>query len=511
MHTSKEFQRLLELTDLVTKYKVKNIEIIDNPKSTGLEPSRYWEFYDALTSGKFKSDRDAADFFEFEEEDRKYKRLREGLIERLLNTMLFVDVTESYMCDDQKAYFQCLKEYTELKILRNKGGRVNAIDIGKKLLRKCLKFEFTEMAFGTASTLVSFYSRSPIHHKEYDHYTKIKWEQFEKRKHEMLASEYVQRVIIPFAKSKSGNLDQVEQIDKYLDNMEIVPKNLKGKAFFSNYYILKVFRAMTLHKWEKTIEICDEVEKILQKEYFSFLILLFYDQKIFALLSLSRFEEAEKLTNLVLTKRPENSPSWFKVMELKMIIYFRSEKYLEAWHTFKEVNNKKRKDTLNQTDVETWKVFEAYIALLVQMEKIKLSPREKGAVNKFRLSRMMNEVPLFSKDKRGMNIPILIVHFMFLLIEKKYDEADYRVEAIMKYYQRHLRLDAQSERTNCFLKIMDSAKRSGFEIETTKKTAKKWLDKLNEIDKNNFNQIQEVELIFYNNLWELMSEILRKN
>ena len=61
-----------------------------------------------------------------------------------------------------------------------------------------------------------------------------------------------------------------------------------------------------------------------------------------------------------------------------------------------------------------------------------MSLNEKEEGKKFRVSRYANDVPIFSKDKQGLNVPILISQIALLLQEKKYNIVIDRMEAIGK-------------------------------------------------------------------------------
>lgn len=64
--------------------------------------------------------------------------------------------------------------------------------------------------------------------------------------------------------------------------------------------------------------------------------------------------------------------------------------------------------------------------------------------------RFLNDVPIFSKDKRGMNIPILIFHILYLILTKRYNDVIDRIVRIEKYTTRYLKKD-DNYRSNCFI------------------------------------------------------------
>ena len=223
-------------------------------------------------------------------------------------------------------------------------------------------------------------------------------------------------------------------------------------------------------------------------------------------------EDAETSTNKCLELTPKGSGNWFKVMELKVLLYLHNGQYDQAFSIYHEVMAQSRFDSIREVDQETWKIYEAYLHWLGSLGKISEKLLTKGHVKKFRLSRFMNEIPQFSKDKRGMNIPVLILHFLFLIKEKREDEAIDRIEAIMKYHQRHIKKDDENFRTNCFLKMLESIVKANFDEEKTKtKTiANKYIEQLKSKPINLFNQAREIEVIPYEKLWEITLECLYK-
>jgi hypothetical protein len=108
-------KELLELIDVVNKHKVKHLEVLGNvsPRKTKIH-----EFYDKLSDGSFSNDKEAAAFFyETSPDDRRYKELKKRLMERLHNTVLFIDVQDDKYDKVAKAYYTCWKEYASAKVL----------------------------------------------------------------------------------------------------------------------------------------------------------------------------------------------------------------------------------------------------------------------------------------------------------------------------------------------------------------------------------------------------------
>lgn len=183
--------------------------------------------------------------------------------------------------------------------------------------------------------------------------------------------------------------------------------------------------------------------------------------------------------------------------------------YQATWEVFKKATSHAKFNHLATGEQEAWKVFEAYIQLLIVAGKITLPEKELKKTD-FKPSRFLNEIPGFSKDKRGMNIPILIVHAMFLLYLQRYDEAWDRMLALDKYAGRHLNEGDDAFRSFCFIKALLQIKNADFKKATAEIAAAEWLQKMATKPVQYADAPHEIEAIPYEHLWEMAMEALER-
>ena len=154
---------------------------------------------------------------------------------------------------------------------------------------------------------------------------------------------------------------------------------------------------------------------------------------------------------------------------------------------------------------ETFRNFQAYLFFI---NKIKNFEIKDNLLTSFRVRKYLNEVPIFSMDKRGYNIPILIVQILLLIHEKKYEQLTDRMEAIEKYTTRYIKKD-ENFRSNCFIKMLLQIPKRNFHRVAVERHAKKYFDKLISVPLSIANQAYEVEIIPSNeHLWEYILESL---
>ena len=122
--------------------------------------------------------------------------------------------------------------------------------------------------------------------------------------------------------------------------------------------------------------------------------------------------------------------------------------------------------------------------------------------SKFKINKFMHEIPLFSKDKRGMNISILIIQILYSLSEKKYEETLTRIDGIEKYCSRYLK-ENDTFRSNCFIKMLLQLPLASFHREAVARKKEKLLKMLKDVSLEVANQTHEIEIIPYEQLWEM--------
>ena len=77
-------KHLLEIAKIVTKKKVKKIEIFDD-YSLKQKNSKFNDFYEALIAGKFESDTDAADYlYGTNTSDDKFRQLKSRFKKKII-------------------------------------------------------------------------------------------------------------------------------------------------------------------------------------------------------------------------------------------------------------------------------------------------------------------------------------------------------------------------------------------------------------------------------------------
>ena len=153
-----------------------------------------------------------------------------------------------------------------------------------------------------------------------------------------------------------------------------------------------------------------------------------------------------------------------------------------------------------------WRIFQAYVFYLIKIGKVPesvLSERSK----KFKMSKFINEINLFSKDKGGMNISVLIVQILYAIAEKDYSKSSDRIEGIVRYCSRYLKDDA-TFRSNCFIKMLLQVPQARFHREASIRKTERIFKQLQTVPLESASQAHEIEIVPYEVLWQMVLDSL---
>lgn len=196
--------------------------------------------------------------------------------------------------------------------------------------------------------------------------------------------------------------------------------------------------------------------------------------------------------------------SWFINKELHLTLALHAKEYGEAYIILSSAINHHKFNSLRLSMKERWLIHAAYVSFLVFIGKINA---KEDKIKKFKLGQFLNSIPTFSQDKRGLNIPILIIQILFMVVKKDYDQSIDRFDSIKKYCSRYLR-KGENLRSNCFINMLLQIPASNFHKARVEQKAKRYWDKLLITPLEVASQATEIEIIPYEDLWQFVLDSL---
>lgn len=497
---------LLELVQVVTPAKLSNIQWGPfGPKSSKLQT-----FYDLVAEGKFKEDEDAAmHLYAKDKQDPAYQKLRKTLKDRLTSFIFLIDLDSPAYTDRQKAYYECYREWAAAKILYGKSARIAATSLSRKILKIARKYEFTELKLDICHNLRLYYGTIEGDLKMFQQYNDEFKELSKLWLEETLAEELYILLIISFINSKSTKKDYQEMAQNF--HKQLQPSLAKYDSHQLHFYgrLIEVAIYTSVNDYQNTLKICDEAIAFFERKEFSASTALniFHYEKLICYLQLRQFEEAIVTADLCMVHLEEGAFNWFKLYELYFLVHMHRGAYSSAVEKLKEAMEHPSFTKVPENIQETWKIFEAYTYFLEMIGALAHNDQEGHQHKGFRLTRFLNEMRVFSKDKQGMNVPILILEILMAVGKKQYSELIDRLEAIDKYRRRYLN-SPDMERTNLFLKMLLQLPKSGFQKDLILHKTQGYFKSLEEIPIELANQAHEIEILPYETLWQIVLDQL---
>lgn len=497
---------LVELVNLLNKTKLRIPGAWDNILEPGSRMERLFQLI--AQKGELSDEELRQQLYGPDEDGGSVPSLRNKLKDRLMDAVYLLDFKDSNFSTRQKAFFDCYKKWGAAMILLIRGAKNIGIDQLEKLLRNAIRFDFTELTLDILrllrlqySTVEGDFKRYEAIRNQFKYYEKVwVWEN--------MAEDYYTDLMIRYTNSKSTQVELVNKAKEYYAELEPLMQACASFKLHLFGRMINVLVYSTVNDYANTARVCeDAVAFFNQKEYDSGLPLqVFYYNLIVSYLQLREFDKGQSIVERTIGLFEDGSFNWFKIQELFFLLAMHTGHYDEAYRIFQRVTSHGRFDAQMPQIIEMWKIFQGYLYYLIKIGKVSKEVLDVSA-GKFRIGKLMNELSLFIRDKRGMNISILVVQILFSLSEKDYGDTSDRIDAIEKYCSRYLK-ENDTYRSNCFIRMLLQLPQANFHREAVRRKTEKLLGMLHAVPLEAANQAHEIEIIPYESLWEMTVESL---
>lgn len=494
---------LQELVDVVTRNKVKSIRTLEPFDRSPTDMLH--DFYYRLSRNEFPDDASAAGFYGYSnEKDKAYRKQRNKLQQRLIDTSFFIDTSSPKFNSHQKAYYTCQKNLMAIRLLLARYARRSAIELIKDTIKKSDKYEFSEISAELYKLLRNHYANYDYSISRYQKYHGLAIHYREIAAAEDLVFEMYDSTSILSQKLIQNRSIIIAKCEEYKSSL--IPILHKYKSFRLHLWSYFLFLRMEELKnnYEGVISICDSAIRFFKKKHFvsDQFIGVFYYHKLKSVIKMRDYKRAFDLTVKCADLFEENTIRWYTAQEYNFILKMHSASYQSAQNISDKVV---RSTSFSQfMDIqEKWHLFRAYLYYLHLVKRTKVPVN--SPITSFRIMKFMNQVPVFSMDKSGYNIPVLVIQILVQIHQKSYDHLNEKIVAIEKYTSRYLRKN-DNYRSNCFIKMLLQIPKQNFDRCKVEKQTAKYLKKLEAMPLGKAKQAFEIEIIPYEDLWEMVLE-----
>lgn len=500
-------RKLEEIIRIIGRKRMKRVEVFNETGNLDRN-NLYYRLYRGIKEGKYGSDEDAADdLFGTDSSDKKYLMLKSRVKKRLLNNLLFLHNPSS---NYEQAIYLCNRNLVAAKFLLINGGRSTAASLLRSTLNKAQTYSLTEVEVECLRMLRS-QSSFLGQLSEYEKYDERFYHIKSVLDAEYFAEECYQKLIIHFAQSNSAKPELAGLANRFVRELQDLVDQYYSHQLYLHFFRVKIVAAGINLDYQAMIRASEEAEKylesrpnLLQRARLGEFAL----HKMIASMHTGDYvlgkENAEKCLSYFKT----GSNNWMIFLEYYFLLCMHTGNYKKALEIYQEVTQHPRFSTLDQVRVEKWKIYEAFLRYMMVDEEKENPLSDEFFQSRFNIFKFLNEVPIFSRDKRGLNIAILILQILFLLDRRDFDGIMSRTEALRVYCSRYLKRD-ENYRSNCFLKMVITMEKKDFDWEQTKKIASKYYNKLESARFSYDGSLANLEIIPYEQLWHSILDKLK--
>ena len=499
---------LVALVKLLSKQKLKQIEIIT--EDVKLSPKTKL-LYEGIKNGEFKNDEDASQkIYGLNPNNSSYKKLKYRLTQRLLNTLFFIDIQAYSKSEYQKAFNRAFKNWSAAMILRDKGVNSVSIELFELVLKTTLKYDMIELSLIILKELKLYYGMFTNNRYKYNTYSK----KYKDIQNLFLLKSAAEELYIKtgqyVTKSKSYEYnEEIKEIEKEAE--KIYDKVNTVDSFHTRYYYYNSFYYIKLIKKdiEGQIAICRvALDYFHDKKGFKKTGVFAFNQKAgISYLTKKDYEKAFKYLKFCFDfNLPEGSLSWMYTRVYFFQLHILKKDYTAAYKLISNVTNNKSFNRINEVYREPWYLKEAFIHFLIKIGKINPEQSDVKRLRPFRLGRFMNEVSIFSKDKRGLNITINIIQMLFYIVDERFDDALDKLSSLRQYNFRYLKRPEYARSSN-FIKMLLKIPEGNYNPKEIRAKADKYHKALLSNPSDYSEHALSIEIIPYEQLWEEIMSI----
>jgi len=492
-------EEIREIAKILTQFRAKKIETL-YADSFPIE-NRYSKVVSALATDEIKTEDEVADMIGARKSSGKFWMFKKRLNERLLNSMLFLDLNKENARPYIRAVKTCIRNCYCINILIMFSASHAGVGLAESTLKKAQEFELFDVALFCAKVLRK--QHSYLGNKGFfDHYNALV-EQYHRLAYATdKAAEYLEALN---AAQANTNLLKPDNISRASENLQSVKELFREYPVYQvglNYYRVKAFYECLVQDYDSAMQTWQEFETFVGK-YKSYE----YDvrigelslQQLYCHLCVGDYRAGQISAGKCETLFKLHSNNWFIYKEYYFLLCMHNRNYAQGGKTVLEITTAPHFIFLNRNRQEKWKLFEAYNYMVNKALDVNVKKLDE---KKFRISNFLNETLIFNKDKEGFNTSILIFQAILLLLEGNFGKLVDKTEALKRYANRYFIKDA-IYKSQIFIKMLLIADKCSYERTLTSQKTIKYFEKLKTSVYSHVNSYDGLEIVPYADLWEI--------
>lgn len=435
-------EMLLEIARIVTDkaYSRKSIEAVIADDAEGVLSA----FLRGLIDGTYTNDDDAASaLYQSDRSDARYRTLKSRALDRLLQTLLLLEIRKPNHPDYVVYYHRCARNLIAVRTLVTFGSLSVGMRIAEKTLVIAKKYQFTEFTLNLLILLRESYAklvdkrRFLESNQQIDYYLQL-------LEAELNCGELLDTLQLEACENKISH----EQLlilsqDLYSQHQEIAGQFDSFKIRLNHYRFTVIYNALRGNLEAVRIS-CDEARTYLASNSH-----LSQRARIgeFGLLKLQACVN-NRQSHLILDEIDEllecftvGGINWFLTLEFGIQAFIQCGDVQRAYALW---CIGLRSGALSRTSPriqEMWYVVEAYFRLLHTLHRLEVEP---GVGQIDDINAFTATPPELSKEQAGYSVHVLIAQVCMLIAAREFEAATKRMEYLRLYVLQYLKMSKES-------------------------------------------------------------------
>jgi len=493
-------KNLYDIASLVTKKQgINPLFLADNEDfESGL---KYKRLIEGIFQEQWKSDDEAKfELYGNGSGAKTFDMLKSRAKERLISMIFQSDSSKTYEGHIDRAFFSASKTYLIGMMLFRKSKFSSGQEQFKVALKAAREFQFYDLEILILRQLRKYASFSG-NDKNFSKYCEEL-----KHAHKYLAAELeaeeldleLQTII---AHSVSVSESWMQLSERNLARLQALSNEFNSILIHGYKYRLSIRYYQAKENYEKAIEVIAEYQQfLLSNPKFDVWTRVANAalNKLYCALYMRDYNRGNEFATECEELIKPGSVIWLIFNEYHFLLCMHASQIGRASSIFNQVLQHPSFADYPAPNVEKWRIFEAYLEYA--------EPIASPARRKFNVSKFLNEVPVFSKDKGGYNLSIIIAQ---ILLEVKTNELHRivdREESLKIYLSRYINKEKQA-RSYYFIKMLQVMIRYEFDPIKTAQIADKFLVKMKQ---SGNSYLESSEVIPYEWLWSDLMARLRE-
>ncbi|HZV70202.1 MAG TPA: hypothetical protein VFG10_11690 [Saprospiraceae bacterium] len=493
----------------LVKYNSNNLKIVEllmPPNQT----SPLKKLYSIVISKKFINDTQAMKIIYGRKNLSTFSRLKTRLKDILIKATLLQNsnfetkhsrVTESM---NQFRHTIAAKFFVDLK------ANSLSTEIAERALVKAIKYHSTENILILSRLLIRHFGSVEYNKLKLSKYLSIQEKYLRINSWEIKAENYFYDLQnTQLISSATPSKLSIEKAKNYVDELDKVD-DIKSYLFFINRYKVKAAYYEYMKDYESILNLSEATIKELSVPDLRTNVSMrnINIRKVLALIQVGRNDEALKITSRDLKNLPTGSLPWYLMAYFKLKVLLYDGTYNNAVDLIKVMIEDPHFPKLSINHKDLFYTTLGYMHLIIDSGLAGDREKYHKKLPEFKIGKFLNTTPIFSKDKRGINISILLMHIAILLQRKNYNAIIDRIDSLKQYAHKYLRND-DTFRSNCMVKMVVQMTKANFHPIRTERYTRDLLKQLEQVKLAGSGENVETEIIPNEVLWSIMLKALK--